>query len=229
MNLSSAHRSRSKNMATALNQRQPNPFDNDNAAPSSNIGLGIGGAGFRAGGNKNEAYASHYRRSDAGHAGPPSEALTSLSAHRSQNAPRPPAQLPKQRSIYQDFPDQTANKSQSNVKNSHILNQYSNEIGPDGIPGYANVPGSSQSKKRFINNDMVTSFYGESSNGMNGRGHYQPSGTVDSNNQRRQMSREGMRKMSSTLEVRADGNGHEVPSTHTAEPFSASASPFKMN
>ena len=228
MTLSSAHRSRSKNMATALNQRQGNPFDNDNAAPSSNIGLGIGGAGYRAGGNKNEAFASHYRRSDAGHVGPPSEALTSLSAHRGQNPPRPPAQQPKQRNIYQDLSDDTADKSQSNVKNANLLNQYSNEIGPEGIPGYANVPGSSQSKKRYINNDMASSFYGESSNGMNGRGHYQPSAPVDSSNQRRQMSREGVRKMSSTQDVLADGNGHEAPSTHMAEPFAASASPFKM-
>ena len=116
MTLSSAHRSRSKNMATALNQRQGNPFDNDNAAPSSNIGLGIGGAGYRAGGNKNEAFASHYRRSDAGHVGPPSEALTSLSAHRGQNPPRPPAQQPKQRNIYQDLSDDTADKSQSSTQ-----------------------------------------------------------------------------------------------------------------
>lgn len=138
--------------------------------------------------------------------------------------------MPRQRSTYQDFSEaQSMNKSQSNVNNTQMLNQYSNEIGPDGIPTYAHVPGSSQSKKRFINNDAASSFYGESSTGMNGRSaHYQPSGTVDSSNQKRQTSREGMRKMNSTLEVHGNGNGHEAPSTSVAEPFSSSASPFKL-
>lgn len=226
----SAQRSRSKNMATALNQRQANPFEShDTGTPSGNIGRGIGGAAFRAGSNKNEPYVSHYRRSDAT-AGPPSETLSTITAHRGQNAPRPPPQLPKQRSVYQDFAEgQTAHKSHSNVKNTQMLNQYSSEIGPDGIPVYANVPSSSQSKKRYINNDMGSSFYAESSNGMNGRGaHYQP-GTGDSSNLKRQASREGMRKMNSTLDVQANGGGQEAPSTQTAEPFSASASPFKMS
>lgn len=110
MNLS-AQRSRSKNMATALNQRQANPFEsNEGSTPSNNIGLGLGGAGFR-GGNKNDAYVSHYKVN-----APPSEALTSISAHRGKNTPKPPAHVSKQRSIYQDFADgQGTNKSQSNV------------------------------------------------------------------------------------------------------------------
>ena len=93
---------------------------------------------------------------------------------------------------------------------------------------YANVPSSSQSKKRYINNDMGNSFYAESSNGMSRGAHYQP-GTSDSNNQKRQLSREGMRKMNSTLDVHANGGGQEVPPMQSAEPFSASASPFKMS
>ena len=70
-------------MAAALNQRQANPFEqNENSTPGSSIGLGIGGTGFRAGSNKNEPYVSHYRRSEVVNPGPASEALTSISAHR---------------------------------------------------------------------------------------------------------------------------------------------------
>jgi hypothetical protein len=44
-----------------------------------------------------------------------------------------------------------------------MLNQYGADIGADGIPVYPNLPSSSHSKKKYLNNDMGNSFYGDGS------------------------------------------------------------------
>ena len=78
-----------------------------------------------------------------------------------------------------------------------MLNLYGDKIGVDGIPAYS-MPSSSQSKQRFINNDMGNSFYGDNSTLMKNRNNSQmnqpniPSG-VDQSNKRNLLSRDNSR------------------------------------
>lgn len=143
-----------------MHSRHPNPVDMLDGDKS--VALGVGGSAIRAV-SKHEAYTSHYRRSEA----MPSTQKESIQQHLSQqmsnqSAQRPPLQV-KQKSIYQDeslrVTTPAASQLSSSKRDRPNLNQYGNDMGPEGIPTYDVIPGSSQSKRKFINNEINSSFY----------------------------------------------------------------------